>query len=269
MRTRLTEHLRPLAMEGVALAFSGGVDSTVVLAALAELRREREFPLLAVTMTHELISPADAAEARDLARALGVEMAEMSLSVLPLEEVRTNSRTRCYACKHHFLSRMRDMAEERGIPHLLDGTNADDMKVTRPGLRALAEMGVRSPLAELGITKAQVRELAAAYGLPNAQRPSTPCLATRFDYGTPLTPELMARVDRGETALRTLLPAGDLRLRADAAGTSARLEVGTAGMARVLELAPEILAALRLLGFQHISLDLAGFRSGSFDKPTA
>lgn len=266
MRSRLLRHLRPLAEEGVALAFSGGVDSTVVLAALAELRQERGFPLLVATMSHELIAPADVDAARETAGSLGVEMCELPLSVLHLDAVRTNSQARCYACKGFFFSHLRRLADSRGIPHLLDGTNADDLGATRPGLRALAEQGVRSPLAELGITKAQVRELAADYGLPNAQRPSAPCLATRFNYGTPLTPGLLKQVEEGERALRVLLPAGNLRLRSDAPG-SARLEVDAEDMFRVLQLAPDILASLRPLGFRHISLDLAGFRSGSFDSP--
>lgn len=266
MRSLLLRHLRPLAEEGVALAFSGGVDSTVVLAALAELRQERGFPLLVVTMSHELIAPADVETARKTACSLGVELCEMPLSVLHLDAVRTNSRARCYACKGHFFSHLRRLADSRGIPHLLDGTNADDLGVTRPGLRALAEQGVRSPLAELGITKAQVRELAVDYSLPNAQRPSAPCLATRFNYGTLLSPELLKQVEEGERALRALLPAGNLRLRSDAPGSS-RLEVDAEAMPRVLQLAPDILASLHRLGFRHISLDLAGFRSGSFDSP--
>lgn len=266
MRSRLLQYLRPLAKEGVALAFSGGVDSTVVLAALAELRRERGFPLLVVTMDHELISSADMETAREMACSLGVEICGMPLPVLHLDDVRTNSRTRCYACKSHFFSHLRRLAAARGIPHLLDGTNADDLGTTRPGLRALAEHKVRSPLAELGITKAQVRELAAGYGLPNAQRPSAPCLATRFSYGTPLSPGLLKQVEEGERSLRAMMPAGNLRLRSDAPG-AARLEVDAETMPRVLQLAPHILASLRLLGFRHISLDLAGFRSGSFDSP--
>lgn len=266
MRSRLLQYLRPLAKEGVALAFSGGVDSTVVLAALAELQRECGFPLLVVTMSHELISSADIATAREIACSLGVEMCEMPLSVLHLDDVRTNSRARCYACKSHFFSHLRHLAAARCIPHLLDGTNADDLGATRPGLRVLSEQKVCSPLAELGITKAQVRELAAEYALPNAQRPSAPCLATRFNYGTPLSPGLLKQVEEGERALRVLLPAGNLRLRSDTPG-GARLEVDAEAMPRVLQLAPDILASLRQLGFRHISLDLAGFRSGSFDSP--
>lgn len=265
MRQRLLRHLRPMAGEGVTLAFSGGVDSTLLLAALCEIRREKSFPLSVCNMCHELIPREDSFLAADLASRFGVELLTLTLPALEAEELRCNAPSRCYACKSLFFARLRAVSQQRGLRHMVDGTNADDLGTYRPGLRALAEQGVRSPLAECGISKAQVRQLALEYNLPNARRPSTPCLATRFDYGTLLSSELLQRVEEGERALRVFLPHGNLRLRVSA-GVDARLEVDAAAMPRVLQQSDEIVSTLHSLGFRHISLDLAGFRSGSFDK---
>ncbi len=246
---RLRAGLRPLTAGGIALAYSGGVDSALLLAVLAGMRREAGFPLLALTM-RSAFAPwgADAGE---------VPQMTVEVDALALPGLRGNPPDRCYRCKHDLFGRFVALARARGLATVMDGTNADDLHEDRPGLRALREWGVRSPLAELGIPKAAVRAAAAALGLPCADAPSAPCLATRFPYGTELTAEALRAVDAGEEALRALLPrATPFRLRVQ--GDAARIEVPPACFGGILAHREAILARLSALGFRTVALDLAG-----------
>ena len=259
----LLDWFRSHAMGGVALAYSGGIDSAVLLAALATLRRESDFPCIALTLNTPLQRHAEVEEARALAEGLCVPWQKVEANPLTEPVVATNASERCYACKRLMMARLREAAQDFAL--LIDGTNADDRRATnRPGLRALDELGVRSPLAELELTKTAVRELARELGLPAPDRPATPCLATRFPYGTPLTEALLRRVESAEDRLRALLPmVRDLRLRDHV--DLARIEVPAADFPHVLTRRDAILAALRPLGYRFVTLDLAAFRSGSFD----
>lgn len=261
--TRLLAWLRPHAAGGVALAFSGGADSAALLGALAALRRESPFRCLALTLRTPLQRRGEGEEARALAMRLGVPWRDVPADPLALPEVAANAPGRCYACKRLMMDRLR--AEAEGFALLIDGTNADDRRAAnRPGLRALDELGIRSPLAELGLGKAAVRAVGRAFGVPAAGRPATPCLATRFPYGTRLDEAALRRVEAGEDALRGLLPeARDLRLRGHAG--LARIEVPVEALPLAIDRREALLAALRPLGYRHVALDLAGFRSGSFD----
>ena len=174
-----------------------------------------------------------------------------------------NPPDRCYYCKRRIFGTFLSVAAGKGIRLLVEGTHADDLGVYRPGRRALQELGVRSPFAELGIHKADIRLLAQALGVPNAGRPSTPCLATRFPYRTCLTAEALRQVEQGEAAFRRILPQVNFRVRVH--GDLARLEVPPEAFERVLACRGEILEALHAVGFNHVALDLQGFRSGSFD----
>lgn len=267
MIERLRAHLRAFAPRGVALAFSGGVDSALLLAVLGSLRDEADFPLLAAHFHSVLHTAAERADAERLAEALGVELAVIEFDPLAIPGVVDNPPDRCYRCKRHLFEALTDLARSRGLATIIDGTNADDAQTFRPGRRALRECGVVSPLEALGIGKAQVRALAASLGLDIASKPAAPCLATRFPYGTRLDAEAIARVAEGEQALRALLGAdGDLRLRVH--GAVARIEIEPGCMAAALAQRERIAAALEALGFEHVALDLAGFRSGSMDGPT-
>lgn len=260
---RLLDWFRPHAAGGVALAYSGGIDSAVLLAALATLRHESDFPCVALTLSTPLQRCAEVDEARVLAEGLGVPWQKVEANPLAEPAVATNAPDRCYACKRLIMARLREVAQ--GFTLLIDGTNADDRRATnRPGLRALDELGVRSPLVELGLTKATVRALARELDLPAPDRPATPCLATRFPYGTPLTEARLRRIETAENCLRALLPTiRDLRLRDH--GDLARIEVPAADFPLVLDRREAILTALRPLGYRFVTLDLASFRSGSFD----
>ena len=268
MKQRLTDCLREHVARGVALAFSGGVDSTVLLHALLRLREEAgECPLVAYYFHTPLHTEEETQEALRTAREAGAELEEMRFDPLQLPALRHNPQDRCYHCKGHIFRHMKEAAQARGLHAIMDGTNADDHRQYRPGLRALRELGVVSPLAEAGLCKADVRRLAAEWGLPCSAKPSAPCLATRFDYGAELRPESIRRVEAGEAVLHRIFPGQAVRLRVHGERQDlARLELPPALMPRALEHAAELLRELRALGYHHITLDLQGFRSGSMDE---
>lgn len=266
--TRIVElknYLREKSSAGIALAFSGGVDSSFLLSVLKELCDEKPFPLQALNMRTVFQREDEVAEARQIASSCGVPLAEFTCDPLELPQLRNNPADRCYWCKRHIFSVFKDHAEKNHLGVIMDGTNGDDLHVYRPGRRALRELGVVSPLAELGFTKAEIRHQAAERGLKCAKKPAMPCLATRFAYGTELTPERIRQVAQGEELLRKLLPADiDLRLRVQ--DRIARIEVSPDELETVLRNRTGISAGLKKLGFEFITLDLEGFRSGCYDK---
>lgn len=251
--------LRDLRKTDAAVAFSGGVDSAVVLRAALDV-----FPgtVYAVFFKTALHPAAELDEARSLAGAMGACFACVTVDELREAGIENNPPDRCYRCKRLLFSKLRDFAAERGVSLLLDGTNADDLNEYRPGLRALSEMGVVSPLARLGFTKAQVRALAKAEGLAVAHKPSSPCLATRVEYHTPLRAEDLAAIARGEETLRAM---GYASVRVRLHRRLARVEVAAEDIPRAAAESGRIAAALRELGFCYVTLDLEGLRSGSMD----
>lgn len=177
-------------------------------------------------------------------------------------ELLDNPIHRCYLCKRALFQAIREYADSRGLRHLVDGTNRDDLEEYRPGLKALGELGVHSPLAELGITKAEVRSLAAMLGLKAADKPSAPCLATRYPYNRPIRLERLPGIDRVERRARALGVSG---VRARVEGETLRLEVAAGDMPLVLAAREELVALALEAGFVGISLDLEELRSGSMD----
>ncbi|MGI6403609.1 MAG: ATP-dependent sacrificial sulfur transferase LarE [Oscillospiraceae bacterium] len=242
---------------GVCIAFSGGVDSAVVLAAALKAGCK----VHAVTLHSPLHSPADPDGARTLAQELGATHAVLTIEEIPAP-IRDNPVNRCYLCKKELFSSLWDYTRRQGLAHLLDGTNADDHKVYRPGLRALKELGVKSPLAELGYSKEKVRALAGEFGLAVAQKPAAPCLATRFPYGTRLSEEAMAKADRIEGFLREQ---GHKVVRARIHGDTVRVEVPADDFAKLLQVREELINLCHQQGFVYVTMDLEGFRSGSMD----
>jgi pyridinium-3,5-biscarboxylic acid mononucleotide sulfurtransferase len=202
------------------VAFSGGVDSSVVAAAAARVLGERA---IAVTAVSAALASGELEGARALASAIGIEHQVVATHELSREGYRRNGRDRCYHCKVELYEVLETVAERRGLATVFSGANADDLGDWRPGLRAAAERGVRHPLVEAGLGKAEVRAIARELGLPNAAKPASPCLSSRLPYGTPVEVPTLRQVDRAETALKRL---GYRELRVRHFGSLARVELG-------------------------------------------
>jgi len=249
------QELRALlqGLPGALLAFSGGVDSTFLArVALDELGPQR---LLAVMATSALFPPAEVEEAAALAAALGLPFCQVESAALSDPAFLANGPQRCYICKKGLFQHLTELACRRGLPAVLDGTNADDSWEERPGMRALQELGVRSPLREVALTKAEIRLLSKRLGLATSDKPSFACLATRVPTGERITLDKLAVAARAEAFLRRF---GFQRLRVRHHGDLARIEVPLAAAGVLLERAAEITAFFRELGFVYVTLDLSG-----------
>ena len=244
-----------------AVAFSGGVDSTLLLAEACRVLGTDK--VLAVTADSETYVAEERDRARDIARHLGAEHVLVETRELDIPHFRHNPPNRCYYCKRELFSTVRRLADERGLAAVCDGANADDPGEHRPGLRAAAEMGVRSPLKEAGFTKADIRELSRQLGFPTWNRPAMACLASRFPYGAEITPEALERVAAAEKILRELRFDG-CRVRDH--GTIARIEVAPADIGRLAGHRERIVRELKALGYTYVALDLEGYRPGAMDE---
>lgn len=261
-REMLQARMRELVSEDICLAFSGGVDSSLLLKVAVDAAAETGKKVYAVTFDSRLHPSCDLRIARQVAGELGGIHQVMEVDELEQEEIRMNPVNRCYLCKRHLFMTLKKLAGEKGVRRILDGTNEDDMHVYRPGIRALKELGIISPLAELHITKEAVKGMASEYGISVASRPSTPCMATRLPYNTRIDYDVLDRIAQGEAYLRDVLP-GNVRLRLH--GGIARLEVDNEAFARLLDMRADVVRQLKGLGFTYVALDLEGFRSGSMD----
>jgi uncharacterized protein len=263
LRNDLESEIR--SMRSAVVAFSGGVDSSLVACLAVNALGDRA---LAVTAVSSALATGELAGARDVAEALGIPHETISTNELAREGYRRNGRDRCYHCKSELYEALSDIARERGYAAMLSGANADDEGDWRPGLKAAAEHGVRHPLLERGVTKRQVRELAAHLGIPSAAKVASPCLASRLPYGTPVTPERLGRIDRAERAVRAL---GYRELRVRDYGELGKVEIAAEELDRALsaEGRAEISAAVRAAGFARVAVDLDGFRSGALNEGLA
>lgn len=247
----------------VAIAFSGGVDSTFLLHAAKEALGAEN--VLALTAETELNPNTERAEAARLAAAIGVRQRVVHLDVLSVAAVASNPPDRCYHCKTAIFGTFLTIAREEGFDTLCDGSNVDDLGDYRPGHRAVKELGVRSPLLDRGMGKAEIRALSRRFSLPTAEKPSFACLASRIPYGTPLSADLLRRIEEAETVLRDL---GFVQYRVRVHGDVARIEVVPDEIPRLLssDVSDRVHEEFHRLGFLHVSVDLKGYRTGSLNE---
>ena len=259
-RDQLLELLRSFG--SCAVAFSGGLDSTVLAQAAQLALGDRA---VAVTGASESLAVGELDECRRLARQIGIRHEVIQTGELSNPEYRKNEADRCYHCKTELFTRLDAIARQTGAAVLADGSNWDDHGEHRPGLQAAKDRKVRSPLAECGLTKADIRVLARHWGLPTWDKPATPCLSSRIAYGQSVTPERLAMIDRAERFLkeRGFQP---LRVRYHQ-GDMARIEVPQDALAKFADpqWRREVVEQLKAAGFKYVTLDLEGFRSGSLN----
>ncbi|MDO8964644.1 MAG: ATP-dependent sacrificial sulfur transferase LarE [Coriobacteriia bacterium] len=254
----LCEHLAGL--DSLLVAYSGGVDSTLLAVAAHSVLGDRTVAVLARSDTYP---ESDAVAAAALARELGLHLLEIDTHELSDPRFHSNPPDRCYYCKLELFGLLRTVADTRGLTALADGSNADDADDHRPGRRAAAEFGVISPLAAAGMTKADIRRIASLLGLPNHDKPSMACLASRFPYGSTIDDEALRRVARAEDALRSM---GLRQFRVRSHGDVARVEIDPTEMDAAWARRTEISSAVRLAGFAYVAADLDGYRSGSLNE---
>lgn len=261
-KQKLQEQMLVYAQGDMLVAFSGGVDSSLILKLAVQAATKIGHKVYGI-MVHTMLHPmGEVEDARVTAEQIGAEFRVLEIDELKGADILDNPVDRCYRCKKYLFRNLIEEGEKLGVSVMMEGTNEDDLHVYRPGLQAIRELGIHSPLAEAGMTKAEVRRLAGELGVSVSNKPSMPCLATRFPYGTRISYETMRKVDEGEAFIRSL---GFYNVRLRIHNDVARIEVDVNEMPHLLEHCEQIVAKLKNLGYDYITVDLEGFRSGSMD----
>ena len=249
-------------MEMALIAYSGGVDSTLVAKIAYDVLGDRA---LAVTAESPSLLPEELEDARIQAATIGIRHQVVQTHEIENPNYTANPVNRCYFCKSELHDTLKPLAQQLGYPYVVDGVNADDLHDYRPGIQAAKERGARSPLAELGVTKAEVRELSKYLGLPWWDKPAQPCLSSRFPYGEEITIPKLQRVGRAEIYLRRL---GLKNLRVRSEGETARIELPPEQIKEFVLTTdlPSLVSAFQEFGFIYVTLDLEGYRSGKLNQ---
>ncbi|NJM99911.1 MAG: ATP-dependent sacrificial sulfur transferase LarE [Phormidesmis sp. RL_2_1] len=249
-------------MDRALIAYSGGIDSTLVAKVAFDVLGDRA---LAVTANSPSLMPEDFADAKAQAAEMGIAHEVVETHEMENEQYTHNPVNRCYFCKSELYDTLRPLADKLGYPYLVDGLNADDLQDYRPGIAAAKERGVRSPLAEVGITKLDVREMSKQLALPWWDKPSQPCLSSRFPYGELITTEKLHRVGRAERHMQNL-GYRNLRVRSD--GETARIELMPEDIQSFMMQVdlPALVETFQRLGFVYVTLDLEGYKSGKLNR---
>lgn len=241
----------------VVVLFSGGVDSTFLLRICRDTLGDGH--CLPVIVSSPLYPERELIDAKNVACLIGTTPIVVKTSQMEDKRFIRNEKDRCYYCKLHIAKIAREIAEEKGIAHIIEGSNIDDTLDFRPGLKACREMGIRSPLIDAGLTKREIRVISKALGLPTHDKPSNACLASRIPYGTPIEPFMLMMIDNSERFLNDM-GFGLCRVRHH--GDIARIEVLKGDLERIIQKRKEIVEALKGYGFTYITIDLEGYRQG-------
>jgi len=247
-------------MKSCAIAYSGGVDSTFLITIAYQMLGDRA---LAVTATSSTYPKRELRDAEQYAQKLGIPYLVIHSEELDIDRFAKNPPDRCYYCKRELFQKIQQVAKEHGLEYVIDGSNADDTRDYRPGAKAKEELGVRSPLQDVGLTKQEIRELSHSMLLDTAEKPPLACLASRFPYGTAITKERLKQVEAAEEHLLSL---GIHACRVRYHGTIARIEVPPADFPVILKNAKEIVKRFKGLGFTYVTLDIEGYRTGSLNE---
>ena len=249
-----------LGLKKVAVAFSGGVDSSFLLKVASDILGKNA---IAINVNSPLVARTERISMRDFCTKYEIPLIQIEFDALSFSQIKENSVNRCYFCKQALFSQIMANAKENDIENIADGSNSDDESDFRPGMKALAEMGVLSPLKECGFSKTEIRALSKKMELPTFNLPSAACLASRIEYGQEITEEMLARIDKAEDFLRKL-NFGQCRVRVH--GNLARIEVPPKQMQDAFLHRKEIHAETKRLGFSYATLDLSGYRTGSMNE---